>query len=116
MKRFAAILGTLGFWAAPVAAHELELTPPTLSARAEEPCSVQERAVCQGLGQRALEAGLRCNACGPAPMPPDLVAPAHTPGAPAGRPTGSPQCLPRESGPLPPSCVGPPHLDILPRP
>ena len=113
MRRFATVGLALGLWAGPTAAQELRLDPPALSANAAR-CTAQQRATCEGIGQRALDMDLSCDDCAPLPMPADLIAP-KGPAAPS-RPAASPDCLPRASGPLPPSCVPIPRLDQLPRP
>lgn len=110
MIRIAVIACALGLSAGAVA-QELRLDSPQLSAR--EHCGAQQRALCEGRGQRALDSGLSCDACGVPPMPADLVAPA-TPAASQQR-TTSPECLPRAAGPLPSSCVKPPRIDTIPR-
>ncbi|MGZ3439454.1 MAG: hypothetical protein ACXVDD_08050, partial [Polyangia bacterium] len=98
----------------PVAAQELQLAPPSLTARADR-CTAHLRSVCQGGGggQRALESELSCEACGPAPMPPELVAP--KPAAATGKQRDDGECLPRAAGPRPAFCAEPPRLDHVPR-
>jgi hypothetical protein len=113
MRRFVVVVSALGLWASPVVAQELQLAPPTMTARVDR-CTAHLRSVCQGSGQRALESELSCAACGPQPMPAELVAP--KPAATRGRHRADPDCLPRASGALPPSCAEAPRLDHIPRP
>ena len=113
MGRFVVVCA-LGLWAGPVAAQELQLAPPTLTARADR-CTAHLRSVCQGVGhERALGNDLSCAACGPGPMPAELVAPKGA-AAPSRR-VADPDCLPRASGPLPTKCTEAPRLDHIPRP
>lgn len=102
----------LGLWAGPIAAQELHLNPPTMSARAER-CTAAQRAVCDGMGrERAIESNLTCDACASRPLPPDAIAPAA-----ATRTSGSPECLPGATEPAPRSCTPPPPpVDAIPRP
>jgi len=112
MSRFAVIAAcALGLSAGAAVAQELRLDPPKLSARAEH-CGARQRAMCEGRGQRAIDIGLSCDACGAPPMPAEVVAPASS----ADQDTKSPECLPRASGPLPQSCIEKPRLDTIPRP
>jgi hypothetical protein len=112
MSRFAVVVCALGLSAGAAVAQELRLDPPTLSARNDH-CSGHQRAMCEGRGQRALETGLSCDACGVPPMPAEMMAPT-TPAA-TEKTTTSPECLPRAAGPLPSSCVKPPRIDTIPR-
>ncbi len=111
MKRCMALACALGLWAGPVAAQELRLDPPRMSAQADR-CGSAERARCGDARERALDTGLTCDACRPPPMPAELTAPAGA----APREPKSPECLPRASGSAPASCVQPPRLDLIPRP
>jgi hypothetical protein len=111
MSRFAVVACAFGLWASPAVAQDLQLDQPTLTAAADR-CSARLRAQCQGPGQRALESELSCAACGPLPMPAELVAPKA---AAASRKTRD-ACLPRASGAVPASCVEAPRLDSVPRP
>ncbi|MCU1280704.1 MAG: hypothetical protein JWM53_4250, partial [bacterium] len=52
-------------------------------------------------------------ACGPLPMPAEVVAPK---GAASGGRSRRGECVPRASKPLPPSCFEAPRLDTLPLP
>lgn len=100
----------LGLWAGPIAAQELHLDPPTLSARADERCAPAQRALCNGTsGLRAINGDLSCDVC--APLPPEAVAPAA-----ATRTNDSPACLPGAAQPPPKSCTPPPPIDTIPRP
>jgi len=79
----------LGLFAGPVAAQELRLDPPQLSARADR-CAPVQRALCDDVGeQRAIDSGLSCQACESRPLPPDAIAPAAK-----ARSVSSPDCLP----------------------
>ena len=111
MSRLAVVACALGLTTNTTVAQELRLDPPALSAA--ERCTSQQRAMCEGRGQRAIEQPLSCDACGPPPMPADVVAPA-TP-ATSDRNLKSPECLPRAAGPLPSQCVAPPRIDTIPR-
>jgi hypothetical protein len=103
------IAGAFALWAGPIAAQELHLNPPTLSARADR-CAPAQRALCEGAaGRRALETDLSCDAC--APLPPEAIAPAA-----ATRVNPSPKCLPGAAEPQPKSCTPPPPIDTIPRP
>ena len=112
MIRCIAVASALGLWAVPVAAQELRLEPPTLSAQAER-CGAAERALCPSTEQRGIETNLQCDACLQSPMPPEMTATPHTV---PGKSTLSPVCLPGASRPAPPSCVDAPRLDAIPRP
>ncbi|HXU70594.1 MAG TPA: hypothetical protein VN947_14755 [Polyangia bacterium] len=112
MRRFVTIACALGLWALPAAAQEsLQLSPPEMSARAER-CTPDLRTRCEGVGERALDRDLACDAC--QPMPADVIAPESTPAATPR--TTSPECLPRASGEVPASCADAPRLDHIPRP
>jgi hypothetical protein len=111
MSRLAVIACALGLSAGVAVAQELRLDPPGLSAA--ERCTAQQRAMCEGRGQRAIDSGLSCDACGPPPMPAEVVAP-PTPAA-NEKSQKSPECLPRAAGPLPSQCVAPPRIDTIPR-
>lgn len=114
MTRFVIVVCALGLWASPVAAQELQLAHPTLTAHADR-CSSHLRSMCQGIGrERALGNGLSCDACSPAPMPAELVAPRSA--ATHDRRNTDGECLPRASGPLPSTCAKGPRLDHIPRP
>jgi hypothetical protein len=112
MSRIAVVACALGLAAGPLAAQELRLNPPTLSARAER-CSSAQRALCEGAGrQRAIETNLSCEACGSPPLPAEIVPPAA-----ADKAAPRLECLPRSAGPLSPPCAPTaPRLDNIPRP
>jgi hypothetical protein len=110
MKRCIALAGALGLWAVPVAAQELRLDPPTLSAQADR-CGEEQRALCSGLGERASNGGLSCDACRAQPMPADLSSPREL-SSPPGMRTRAPECLPRTGAALP-SCLEAPRLDNI---
>ncbi|HEX9102301.1 MAG TPA: hypothetical protein VF997_08865, partial [Polyangia bacterium] len=112
MNRCIALACALGLWAGPVAAQELHLAPPTLSAQSDR-CGTTERALCPTLQERGIESSLQCDACQKRPMPPELVAPPPSApvSVPAGKRTTSPDCLPGASRPAPSSCVETPRLD-----
>ena len=113
MKHWIALVGGLGLWAAPAAAQELRLEPPTLSAQAER-CGAAERALCPTLDERGMQPqSLACDAC-KEPMPPELTASPHA--VPSSKSNVSPECLPGASRPAPASCFEAPRLDIIPRP
>jgi hypothetical protein len=100
---------SFALWAGPIAAQELHLDPPTLSARADR-CAPAQRALCEGIdGRRAIETDLSCDAC--APLPPEKIAPPS-----ATRLNASPACLPGAAEPQPKSCTPPPPIDTIPRP
>ena len=111
MLRLVVVALTFALWASPVAAQPLQLPAPTLTARADR-CTAHLRSLCQGAGQRAIESDLSCAACGPPPMPADLVDPKR---AATGAKLGQ-DCSPRAAGPLPASCAEAPRLDTIPRP
>jgi len=122
MHRCIALGCALGLWAVPVAAQELRLGPPTLSAQGER-CGDAERALCPTLDERGIDTSLQCDACRRTPMPPELTAPAQGPpserAAPPTKGTLTPACLPGASRPAPPSCADAldvPRLDAIPRP
>ncbi|MCU1279615.1 MAG: hypothetical protein JWM53_3161 [bacterium] len=114
MSRIIAVVCAIGLWTVPVAAEELRLAPPTLTAHAGR-CSGQLRSMCESVSQRAIETDLSCDACSPGPMPPEVVAPASGPADGTKAPDTN-RCEPQTSGPLPSSCVEAPPLDAIPRP
>jgi hypothetical protein len=113
MSRIVVVACAFGLWASPVAAQELQLAQPTLTARADR-CTAHLRSLCQGFGQRAIESELSCDVCGPPPMPAEVVAPKHA-GSGRGHKLDG-ECTPRASGPLPSSCAEAPRIDHIPRP
>jgi hypothetical protein len=114
MSRLTAVACALGLWVAPAAAQEVRQSPPALSAGVEQ-CTAHQRAVCQGVGQRAVENDLSCGACGPPPMPPDVIEPAE-PASTGGLQKSRAECPPDASGAAALSCAVPPRLDNIPRP
>lgn len=118
--RHVIVVAALGLWVGPVAAKELRLDPPTLSAR-QERCEPRQRDLCNNVaGQKAIESDLSCTACANegAAMPAEIMSPSlgDTP-RPASKvkPRRGPDCEPRSNDPND-ACAPLPPLDTLPRP
>jgi hypothetical protein len=94
-------------WALPATAQELELRPPTMTAR---DCSSHQLALCGGPQRRPLERDLECDTCSEPPLPRASDKVSTTPAKPRL------ECALREMpfGPMLPGCT-PPPVDSVPR-
>jgi hypothetical protein len=126
MSRVGILVCVLGLWAAPAVAKEApQLSAPTLTARQQRSCGPEQRAVCPGIGRRAVQSGdldLLCDGCGMAAtgeraMPAEIMAPPANKRPSANKPSAV-ECGMSDMpfGPNPPGCTPPPLDNPLPIP